>query len=149
MLLTLVFCKLAIWACSLRSELGYREYEWTYGCATYDHSYTVTVTREGLDASPSWWAEQDNPPLPAKRALQLATEKATQVLGERPGPHWKLESMQLIPAGTCKWFWLFRYVEDGTCCVGIPLNLTLAVLMDGSIVPLQIDPEGEKKASSR
>jgi hypothetical protein len=116
---------------------------------TYDHSYTVTVTREALDASPSWWAEQDNPPLSARRALQLATEKATQVVGERPGRLWKLESVELIPAGNFKWFWLFRYVADTGCCTGIPCSLTLAVLMDGRVVPLQIDPKGEKQGSMR
>jgi hypothetical protein len=110
------------------------------GCTYYsyvlDKTYVVEVTDKALRATPSWDADKENPPLPARKALQLANRKKDQLVKDTTDFTWALESASLIADRDGKWYWLVHYtarVRQGGFS-GIRPFLLLAVLMDGTVV---------------
>jgi hypothetical protein len=110
-----------------------------------DKTLRVTLTTEDLERSPSWKTSADNPPLSAKKALQLATAKRLQIAKDRPDWKWELESLALKQADdtTDKWFWLVHFEcfpTKGGIGGGLP-DLRLVVLMDGRVIEPKVADE--------
>lgn len=114
--------------------------------------YGVTVTDTTLKKSPSWKDDVDEPPLPARKAIELADEAKNALVKDTKQWAWRLESLGLrrrIPrSGPEKWYWLARYetqLLDGGLG-GRPFDLYVVVLMDGTVlspVALKKDPTGQ------
>ena len=97
----------------------------------------VTVTHAALEKSPSWGVDADNPPLPARKALKLADEMKDSLVKDKDGYRWALRSLSLKQMDDEKWIWLVEYWLAGTYA-GVPPTLTLAVLMDGTVVKPEV-----------
>jgi len=108
------------------------------GIASYafDKVYIVDITREALDKSPAWENDADNPPVAARKAIQLADAMKNLLVKDTADHKWKLSFASLMPAGGNKWYWQIGYEAEfqGGAATGIPHHLYLAVLMDGTVV---------------
>jgi len=106
----------------------------------FNDTYTVTVTRLALQKSPSWNKQSENPLLPARKALKLATDFRKSFVKDAPRWKWELECIGLrhaTAAGSEKWFWVAHFQEwpgEGMALGGVPPDLFVVVLMDGTVV---------------
>jgi hypothetical protein len=72
--------------------------------------YTVTITNERLNSTPSWRPEADNPPLSARKAMEISMAFKKDLLRNSPNKTWRLESLALAAneQGSSKerWYWV-------------------------------------------
>jgi hypothetical protein len=100
-----------------------------------DKNYRTEVTREALQASPTWKNDAENPPLSALNARHLADEARARLVKNTVHFTWRLESIELTPTSVeGKWFWLARYGRqfNGNSEGQYPF-LKVVVLMDGTV----------------
>jgi hypothetical protein len=96
--------------------------------------WDFNVTREALQQTPSWPEAEPSPPLPPRRAIQVAAEQL-EALVTNP-ERWRFSSVSLRPVGEDgSWVYVVEFAEppprpDG----GIHSSLRLVVLMNGSSV---------------
>jgi hypothetical protein len=110
----------------------------TFVSYAFGKQYAVTISREALENSPAWKDDVDNPPLSARKAIKLAEELKNALVKDSKEYKWKLVSAELHPGD--KWFWLINYeakfqLGDSS---GIPNNLRLVVLMDGTVIKPEV-----------
>jgi hypothetical protein len=105
-------------------------------------SYTVgkrfdfEVTGERVLKTPAWKADADAPPLPPRKADQLATAKFRQLIPD--AKNWKRERIALEDAGDgLHWIYIVEFRQSGTFN-GVPPFLKVIVLMDGTVVEPRI-----------
>lgn len=98
--------------------------------------YTIKISDEILEKSPSWNDDAENPPLSARKAISLANEMKDSLVKDSDEFKWKLQSTSLQPTDGDKWYWLVRYEAkfQGGGSTGVPNHLRLAVLMDGTVI---------------
>jgi len=99
--------------------------------------FSVDVWPEDVTKAPQWKADDENPPLSARKALKLANAVREQLVQDDDDWKWIMKSVQLTPTDNPKggWFWLVCYEAQllkGSSS-GIAPNLRLAVLMDGTV----------------
>lgn len=101
----------------------------------FSKQYSVSITREALEKSPTWKDDVENPPLSARKAIALANELKDSLVKDSDDFKWTLQSASLQPAGDGKWYWLLHYdaIFRGAS-TGIPNHLRLVVLMDGTVI---------------
>jgi hypothetical protein len=106
----------------------------------FSKQYSVTVSSDALENSPSWKDDAENPPLSAKKAIKLATEMKDSLVKDSKDFKWSLESTSLRPASGDKWYWLVSYEArfQGAGSTGVPHNLRLIVLMDGKVIKPEV-----------
>lgn len=112
-------------------------YTTQYSHASYAFSkkYNVSVTSDALEKSPTWKEDDENPPLPARKAIRLANEMKDSLVTDSKDFKWKLQNASLQPADAGKWYWLVHYdAEFQGGSTGRPDNLRLVVLMDGTVI---------------
>ena len=103
--------------------------------------FSVSVP-ESLD--PKWNHNQLNPPLSARDAIALAIEKRKSLVDARPRFEWELQHASLCPADVAngQWYWLVEFHEQFMgASSGYPANLRLVVLMDGTVVEPETEPD--------
>jgi hypothetical protein len=113
-----------------------------YGYADISHAsygfgkqYWVTISRNALEKSPSWSEDSDNPPLAAKKAIKLANEMRDTLVNDTKDYKWIIRDVSLVPDGDGKWYWLVNYeARFPFMASGVPPNLRLVVLMDGTVI---------------
>jgi hypothetical protein len=107
----------------------------TYRCYAFDKQYKLTVTPEILRKTPAWTRDTDNPPVNAKRALDLAGKSKARLVKDAEEYAWKMTSASLVPARGDRWYWLVEYtaVFKGSFS-GIRPYVLFVVLMDGTVV---------------
>jgi hypothetical protein len=94
--------------------------------------YDFEVTHAQVMASPDWADDAENPPLAARKALELAHAELATLLPD--AAQWKNSSITLQPLVSArKWVYLLEFhhasVGDG------PVDsMRLVVLMDGTVV---------------
>jgi len=105
--------------------------------------YTVTITEEALKKSPAWKSDE-NPPLSAKKAINLAAAMKDTLVKDSDDHAWGLESASLKPF-LDKWYWQISYETrvmargiGGSGSSGPPTLLHLVVLMDGTVVKPEV-----------
>jgi hypothetical protein len=97
--------------------------------------YWVTVTRAALEKAPVWKDDADNPPLPARKAMQLADRLKGKLVKDDRQFTWKRESVALEEGAEGRWYWLVTYrAQFNGIQMGPAGNLRLAVLMDGTVI---------------
>jgi hypothetical protein len=106
------------------------------------HHYRVDITDEKLAITPAWDSKQADPPLGARKALNLAEPVAKKFLKESNWEcrvaDWRMEAVVLKHnSRPDRWYWVVRYGMDpkpGHGLTGSPIEFFVAVLMDGSVV---------------
>jgi hypothetical protein len=110
--------------------------ELTYYSYALDTCYIVTVPEKAWKASPSWDGDQENPPLSARKAINLANKLKDKLVKDSDDWVWKFDSADLRQGYQDRWYWLVSYeghFEKGALD-GVPPTLRLVVLMDGTVV---------------
>ena len=98
----------------------------------FEGLYATIVTSEVLANTPIWSNDDDNPPLSAKRAREIATRKMAVMTKGLEHFNWRLTSLSLERIGD-GWFWLVTYTSPPTDTARA-LPIRIVVLMDGSVV---------------
>ena len=121
------------------------------GLRWYGHSgtkrYIYRIPNDLVNRSPAWLSGEQNPPVPARKAIRLANEFANRALIGSPKEERKYSELNLTPTGQKdKWLWIAVYrwypIVGGTG----PLPWAFAIiLMDGTVVKPEIidDPQGK------
>jgi hypothetical protein len=79
----------------------------------------------------------NNPPLSARKAEELAAKVKATLVSDTKDYTWKLSSVSLmpIPFGDDRWVWIVRYEVFGRRSKsGQRIDLALVVLMDGTVI---------------
>lgn len=113
------------------------------GFASYFHSkkLTIEVTELAVSKTPSWVENSENPPLSARQAIQNATKVKDKIVKDTNEEKWVLKSAELCPFfhGE-KWYWRVNFegelLHGGI--MGVPSQISLAVLMDGTVVTPEV-----------
>ena len=95
--------------------------------------YDFIITPEQLTNSPDWLEGQDNPPLAARRALEIAKAYLPKVVPN--GEQWVNEGINLEPLGEQKWVYLIQFYDGKD---GLHSSFNLVVLMNGETVEPKI-----------
>ena len=97
--------------------------------------YESKVTIETLESSPVWADGQENPPLPARRAVELASAQLSKIVPD--GSKWGLQRILLQPVGS-KWVYVVEFLEpppaDNLSPDGRRDTFSVVVLMSGEAV---------------
>lgn len=109
-------------------------------------SLVTRVTFEAFERCPPWSPAEPNPPVSARKALALAEKEKARILREMPEEKdyhvdWHLQAIKLVPLERNRWYWEIEYwgLPFGGLG-GVPFNLNLVVLMDGTLVqPEEVD----------
>ena len=107
-------------------------------------NYVTPITEAMVKKTPVWKEDAENPPVSARRAKATADKFVGQKfkLDKANAEKWEqvFESITLVPHGD-HWFWHVHYEwypTQGEPGETAP-DLYVVVLMDGSIVPLELD----------
>jgi hypothetical protein len=105
----------------------------------FGKTYTIVVGEEDLKKGPAWDQAAENPPLSARRALKLATDSRKATIPGHAEFEWQLRYLGLRESEG-RWYWLadFHAFPRHGSWTGIPPELYVAVLMDGTVVKPEI-----------
>ncbi len=102
--------------------------------------YEFRVPGQDLQKTPAWAPSQENPPLSARRAIDIATRKLATLLPN--GKDWRLYAVTLRPLEN-RWFYLVEFLEplrnDGAG-QQLSAGFQIVVLMDGTAVTPKVTP---------
>jgi len=109
--------------------------------------YMSVVTDDALEKSPAWKKDEPNPPISARRAIELADQMKASLDEHVKDFEWQFRSASLESAASFskikdRWYWQVYYeclYTKGTS-TGIPNNLRLFILMDGTVIKPVIKP---------
>ena len=112
---------------------------------------SVEVTELAVNKTPSWLESSENPPLSARNAIQKASKLKDTIVVDTKNEKWVLRSAALCPFHGEKWYWLIHFEAQplGFGLAGVPSNLILAVLMDGTVVKPEVIQIGEVDDAKR
>lgn len=123
---------------ALAGEADYVRYSYFFGKRA-----ALRLDYDEIRKTPKWDMESPNPPISAKRAIELANPIKMRVLKDIAGFHWELESVSLRPLDprypdnelnkNC-WYWLVTYEAYPLLFTGPQPKFEVAVLLDGSVV---------------
>ena len=108
--------------------------------------YESKVTIETLESSPVWTDGQENPPLAARRAVELASARLSKIVPD--ASKWGLQRILLQPVGA-KWVYVLEFLEPPPAG-NVPLDgrretFSIVVLMSGDAVePTIRTPDAQK-----
>jgi hypothetical protein len=132
-LLILVVCSF----CTVSKAQGLLSTESFYG----DKHYQSSVTLELLEGSPAWPEEQDNPPLPPRRAVEIALGHLQKLFSN--AEKWRKGEIRLYPVRE-KWVYIIELIgpplEDPKSMSGINPHFAVIVLMSGEPVEPKVTP---------
>ena len=107
--------------------------------------YESKVTIETLESSPVWTDGQENPPLAARRAVELASARLSKIVPD--ASKWGLQRILLQPVGA-KWVYVVEFLEaprDNLPLDGRRGTFSIVVLMSGEAVELTVrTPDAQK-----
>jgi hypothetical protein len=119
-----------------------------YGGWSEGKEYVVVVTKSELEKTPAWTDEDEEPPLPAGRALKLADAMKEKLVQDPKGWKWERYDANLVEnTFTNRWFWAFKYhcfPQSGALSGAAP-HLDVVVLMDGTAVEPAVIVHERKK----
>jgi len=98
-----------------------------------DRQFVFTITPELLDSSPDWEEGQDNPPLPARRALEAAATYLPQLVPN--AEEWHSMEIRLVPVNK-KWVYVVGFSEQKE---RLSSKFVIVVLMNGRVVDPKIN----------
>ena len=111
------------------------------------NKYTSEITAEQVQHSPQWSLNEDNPPLPARKALKAATEMLTKLLPD--ADKCTLESITLKPVcGHAGWAYVVTFDSYFPHTPGVPTAnsgylppIHFFVLMSGAVIEPTVTQE--------
>lgn len=105
--------------------------------------FMYSIPKFELENSPNWSSEAEFPPLPPRKAIEIAT-KGLKMLEKRgfikPIPKsfkWVMMEASLVPVVGEKWFWKIQFEEfpgEGVGSTGLASVATVVVMMNGNIL---------------
>lgn len=107
-----------------------------YCSYAFGKKYEVTLSKDAVERTPVWRDDAENPPLSARKAIKLADALRTKLVQDGKKYKWKRKSaaIQFLPASNqCVWEVDYE-PEFQIDFSGIPPELHLFVLMDGTVV---------------
>jgi hypothetical protein len=114
--------------------------ETTYTIEYGGKKYEFLVSDQDLQKTPVWPANQENPPLPARRAADIARKQLATLLPD--GKDWRLHEITLRPLDD-HWIYLVGFLEplrnDGAA-QQFSTGFQLVVLMNGVAVMPRVTP---------
>ena len=101
--------------------------------------YGFEVTPEQLENSPSWVEDQDNPPLPVRRAIEAASAYLRKLMPN--ADKWSRRGLRLVPVGG-KWVYIVEFTEPRPKGQAEHLSTPfgVVVLMSGEAVEAKVSP---------
>jgi hypothetical protein len=102
--------------------------------------YESHISDEDLQKTPAWSDGQENPPLPVRRAVDIASKQIAALLPN--GRDWRLYSVVLRPVEN-RWIYLVEFLEplrgDNTG-QQVTSGFQIVVLMNGVAVTPRVSP---------
>jgi hypothetical protein len=103
-------------------------------------TYQFRISDEDLQKTPVWQPGQENPPLSARRAINLATQQITSLLPN--GKNWRVYAVTLRPIED-RWIYLVDFLEplrnDGVA-QQLSAGFQTVILMNGIAVTPRVSP---------
>jgi hypothetical protein len=97
--------------------------------------FRIVISSAQIKKAPEWRADEENPPLSARKAIKLANALKERLVKDDDDYKWVLESVRLTPTEE-GWFWMVAYESQklrSGFSSGPKTGLRLAVLMDGTV----------------
>lgn len=107
----------------------------------FEKKYELKVSEQAI-AKSKWDDDAENPPISAKKALQLAEKTKNLLAEDRAGFKWKLGGLTLSPSDDT-WYWtvVYRARRDDDEFSGFH-SIMVVVLMDGTVIaPTEVKDE--------
>lgn len=102
--------------------------------------YEFQISDQDLQKTPAWQPGQENPPLSARRAIEVATKQIATLLPN--GKDWRLYAVTLRPIEG-RWVYLVDFLEPlrGTGAgQQLSAGFQVVVLMNGTAVAPRVTP---------
>ena len=111
--------------------------ETTFSVEYGGNKYDFRITEEDLKATPGWPAGQDNPPLSARRAIDIASKYLATLLPN--GKDWRLYQVTLRPIDS-HWIYVVEFLEPlrADAAGQLSSGFQVVVLMNGVAVAPQV-----------
>jgi hypothetical protein len=98
-----------------------------------ENRYDFTVTTEEMTKSPVWGEQDENPPLSARRAMQIARKRLDELIPD--AKDWKFEDLSMYEWKDGHWLDLIEFEDIGppgeTHYNGPSITMRIPVLMNG------------------
>jgi hypothetical protein len=92
----------------LMTALLLAQAETTFTVEYRGKKYDFRVTDQELSRTPAWPAAEENPPLSARRAIEIAAKHLATLLPD--GKDWRLHQVTLKPVDD-RWIYLVEFLE--------------------------------------
>ena len=101
--------------------------------------YEFEVTAEQLANCPAWLEGEDNPSLPARRAIEIATNYLSKLFPD--AEKWEMYGFSVLPVRE-KWVYLVQFIEPPPKNVSehLTTEFKIVVLMNGEVGRVKISP---------
>ena len=105
------------------------------------YEFSITVTQ--FKKMPKWDMKNENPPLSARKAIQLSEPLRQKLIPDTSEEEWKLRAVVLKPSVFDKWYWVVIYEASPVRVTsqGPREEMSFIILMDGTV----IQPTVEKR----
>lgn len=122
----------------LADDIGY---EWDSYNAT--NQYKFQVSSASINKTPIWRESDDQPPLPARKALRAARNSLVKLVAD--GAQWRLEEVSLSPLSENEghWIYLVKFyppLPPSGVFEGHIEPMIIPVLMSGIAIEPKINP---------
>lgn len=106
----------------------------------FGKEYVVSIPMRQFKRSPKWRPKDDNPPLSARRAMEIAECQLSKHVAVPEDYRTELKELVLRKGPYGRWFWEVNYVFYVTSggSSGMPPSIYVSVLMDGSVGELEV-----------
>jgi hypothetical protein len=113
----------------------------------FGRTYETGFYEGALAGTPQWDEDEPNPPVSARKAIQLAKKERDRAIQKPKGYTWTLEESSLKTDGS-GWAWFVSYrAFMGESPAESADRVTLIVAMNGEILPLEQVAEKAAEAS--
>jgi hypothetical protein len=102
--------------------------------------YEFHITDQDLQKTPAWPPAQENPPLPARRAIDIASKQLATLLPN--GKDWRLYSVTLRSIDD-RWIYLVEFLEPlrgDNAGQQLSSGFQIVVLMNGATITPKVAP---------
>ncbi|MFN7844391.1 MAG: hypothetical protein ACK5YR_18390 [Pirellula sp.] len=104
----------------------------------------LKINVKNIGEQPSWNTNDDNPPMSAKSAIQIATKFIGERLVDFPDAEWLITKITLLPLQASKgdvWCWQVSFtLQHEGVTTGHEILCGIYITMDGNIIEPQEDP---------
>lgn len=109
----------------------------------FGKAYYSEISRDALNKSPAWNTEDENPPLSARKAINLSDARFKKLVKDTEDYKWRREEAAVVFLGSKFCYWKITYeawVTRGGSS-GPPITIELFVLMDGTFIEPEVSDD--------